>query len=440
MKETDANREKQLEEYIGFLKMPSISAKHNHIEETAEYLKDLLNSMGAKAKVMSTGGHPVVFGNLDFGKSRTLLVYNHYDVQPVDPADEWNADPFSATFREGRIYARGSSDNKGTLMARYFGIKKAIEEDFLNVNIKFLYEGEEEIGSPNLEHFVEKNSSLLKSDAIIMEGSTVGQEGRPVVSLGVKGLLYVELSETVADSDMHSSNAAIVPNPAWNITLALSKIYDGVSVNIPGFNESIRKLNNAELEILKDYPFDMKAFAEPYGLKYLKYSDKEDIVNSLFARPTMNIDGFLSGYVQEGTKTITPRKAMAKIDFRLVPDQDPSAIFKEFQSSMKAAGFRGEVKALGMEYPVRSSPDSALARAMIDSARKVYGAEPIIMLNSPGTQPMALFTRNLGIKEAVSAIGVGDQQSRAHAPNESVRVDYFFKAIEHMTEFLGMFR
>ena len=437
---TSSGRDHELEEYVKFLKFQSISAKHANIRETAEYLRDLLRNLGAESSLMETDGHPVVYGNLNLGKERTLLVYNHYDVQPVDPLDEWNHDPFSAEMEGGRIYARGSSDNKGTLMARYFGIKRALDANEIGVNIKFLYEGEEEIGSPSLEKFIEKNRGILKSDAVIMEGSTLGERGRPIISLGVKGLLYVEIEDEVAKSDMHSSYSAIVPNPAWNIILPLSNLYNGQEVTMPGFYESVRELTEDEEKILESYPFDPDSFSRPFGLKYLKHTGKSDLVRWLFTKPTMNIDGFLSGYVQEGSKTITPRKAMAKLDFRLVPDQDPRKIFALLENQLRSRGFKGKIKPLGREYPVRTSPVSKLAVAMTESARSVYGKEPIIMINSPGTQPMALFTRNLGIEEAVSAIGVGDQNSRAHAPDESIAVENYFLAIEHTKAFLKSFR
>jgi len=436
MNELNEEMKSQLEKYSEFLRMPSISAQHTHIRETAKFLSDLLDDNGIDSEIMETDGHPVVFGNYDAGKKKTLLVYNHYDVQPVDPLDEWTVDPFSAELKGDRIYARGSSDNKGTLMARLFGIMKTIRDNKLNVNLKFLYEGEEEIGSPSLEKFVEKHREILKSDSVIMEGSTVGVDGRPIISLGVKGLVYAELRDTIASSDMHSSNAAIVPNAAWNAVLALAKLYDGNKVRIPGFYEKVKPLSPNEKTILSRYPFDVGEYMESFGLKYLKYEKREDIVEALFGNPTFNIDGIISGYTQPGSKTVTPRKAMVKVDFRLVPDQDPHEIFGLLKRSLRDSGFKGEVVPMGLEYPVRTSPDSGLARAMTDSARKVYGKEPIVMINSPGTQPMALFTRNLGINEAVSAIGVGDQQSGAHAPNESVKIDNFFRAIEHTCAFL----
>ncbi len=429
-----------VETYRELLRFRTISAEHREIDETAHFLRDLLNSSGFHADVMKTEGHPVVTGELNLGKKRTLLVYNHYDVQPVDPLDEWSSDPFSAEIKDGRIFARGSSDNKGTLMARLFGMINAVKSGRINVNLKLLYEGEEEIGSPSLEKFVNGNRELLSSDAVIMEGSSLGEEGRPIISLGVKGLVYAQLEEEIADSDMHSSFASIAPNAAWNLIKHLSMLYENDRVLIPGFYESIRELSPEEERLLKDYPFHEEAFKESFGLKYLKQSGRDALVRSLLCSPTFNIDGIYSGYSGEGSKTVTPRKASAKVDFRLVPDQDPEKIYQSFIDSLRKNGFKGKISHLGLEYPVRTSVNSMISRAMIESAKNIYKKEPIVMINSPGTQPMALFTRNLGIKEAVSAIGVGDQKSRAHAPDESVSVDNFLLAVRHTEKFLEIFQ
>lgn len=434
------SREKQLETYREFLKIPSISAKHMGITEAASYLKDLLQNKGVESRVMNTKGHPVVYGEYNIGADRTLLVYNHYDVQPVDPESEWNQDPFSAEVKDGRVYARGASDNKGTLISRIFGIEDAIGNNDLKVNLKFLYEGEEEIGSPNLHDYIKENRDLLKADAVIMEGSQVGDEGRPVVTLGVKGLLYIELLEETGGTDLHSSMAAIAQNPVWNLVSALNAIYNGEKVMIPGFYDDIRDLSGVEDKILEEYPFSEEDTLKFTAQKSLRFTGDRKLVRELFASPTCNIDGIISGYNGEGTKTVTPRKASAKLDFRLVPDQDPVKIYDSLKAHLREKGFKGEVREYGLEFPVRTPPDTNLAKAMIESAQETFGKKPIIMTNSPGTQPMALFTRELNIGEALSAIGPGDKNSRAHAPNESVSVENFYKAIEHTAKFLKIFR
>ena len=206
--------DEELYTLIEFLKIPSISATGEGIENAANFLKDTIErTLGVKAYVDKTKGHPVVFSEINVNAKKTLLVYNHYDVQPVDPISEWKYPPFSATIDNGKIYARGASDNKGTLIARLFAIKHLLDKKELNVNIKLLYEGEEEIGSINLEDYIEKNENKLKADSVIMEGAGLDVKGRPQIILGVKGLLYVELILDYGTRDLHSSNAPIVRNP-----------------------------------------------------------------------------------------------------------------------------------------------------------------------------------------------------------------------------------
>jgi acetylornithine deacetylase/succinyl-diaminopimelate desuccinylase-like protein len=429
-----------LDAYKRILKIPSMSAKGTGINEAASFLKALLKNMGIKSEIIQTSGNPVVYGEYFTGAPKTLLVYNHYDVQPIDPENEWTHEPFAASEDNGRIYARGAADNKGTLMARIFGIEKALENNELHVNLKFLYEGEEEIGSPNLKEFIVKNKDRFAADDVIMEGSQVGEENRPVIALGVKGLLYVELKSRTGTTDLHSSLAAIAPSPAWNLINALDSVYDNNKVEIPGFYDNITPLSNNDLNILKDYPFNIERMKSSYGLKNFMFDDKERIIKELFTSPTCNIAGIISGYAGEGAKTVLPAEAKAKVDFRLVPDQDPEIIFDSMKDYLRKMGFDLEMNPLGMEYPVRTAPDTELAQKMISSAIKTYGRKPIIMLNSPGTQPMDLFTRELGIKNAVSAIGVGDNISKAHAPDESVSIENFRLAIEHTKNFLSEFQ
>lgn len=429
-----------LDAYKRILKIPSMSAKGTGINEAASFLKALLKNMGIKSEIIQTSGNPVVYGEYFTGAPKTLLVYNHYDVQPIDPENEWTHEPFAASEDHGRIYARGAADNKGTLMARIFGIEKALENNELHVNLKFLYEGEEEIGSPNLKEFIVKNKDRFAADDVIMEGSQVGEENRPVIALGVKGLLYVELKSRTGTTDLHSSLAAIAPSPAWNLINALDSVYDNNKVEIPSFYDNITPLSNNDLNILKDYPFNIERMKSSYGLKNFMFDDKERIIKELFTSPTCNIAGIISGYAGEGAKTVLPAEAKAKVDFRLVPDQDPEIIFDSMKDYLRKMGFDLEMNPLGMEYPVRTAPDTELAQKMISSAIKTYGRKPIIMLNSPGTQPMDLFTRELGIKNAVSAIGVGDNISKAHAPDESVSIENFRLAIEHTKNFLSEFQ
>ena len=432
-------KEEIIKIYKGLLKIPTISAEGSNLKEAADYISKFLKSIGFNSTIMGNSSAPVVYGEYNIGAKKTLLIYNHYDVQPVDPRSEWKSDPFDPVVVDNRIFARGSADNKGALVSRLYGIIKAIENNSLNVNLKILYEGEEEIGSPSLEEFVKANKELLKSDYLLMEGSTIDPDENPVVFLGVKGLLYVELVDVIGGSDIHSSNASIVPNPIWNIIIPISQLYDGRIIKIPHFYDDIEPLNEKQIEILKNYNFNRNDYLDSFHLKHLKFDDNFELVKSLFADPTFNIDGFSGGYSGPGSKTIIPMKAIIKIDFRLVPNQDPMKIFDSFVNSLREAGFSGEINMLSAEYPVRTSPTSMIAEAVIKSANKVFKKVPVININMPGTQPMALFIHNLGIKEGISAIDPRDSKlSNWHAPNESIDLDNFFKAAEHMYEFLNI--
>lgn len=431
-----AEKEQMFDKYRELVRIPSISASRKSVAECASFLRDYMQTMGLQPEVMSTEGNPVVYGAYDAGASRTLLVYNHYDVQPVDPLDEWNDDPFSAKVKDGRLYGRGSSDNKGTLMARLHGIGKFLEGKRPSFNLKFLFEGEEEIGSPNLDAFAHKHTSQLAADWVIMEGSQINAGGQPTVTLGVKGLLYVQIEDETATTDLHSSLAAVAPSAAWNVVMALRSIYDGKRVLFDGFYDDVRKLNEEEKRILADYPADPEEMRSSYGVRELRYAEGKELSSALFAEPTCNIDGMLAGFVGEGPKTVTPRKAMAKIDFRLVPDQDPEKLYGLLRSHLEKTGFKGSIAEYGLEHPVRTPASSRLAKSMIVSAESTYGVKPLVLINGAGTQPMGVFTRTLGIAEGVSAIGAGDHMSKAHAPNESIAVDNYYKAVEHTYNFL----
>ncbi len=227
--------------------------------------------------------------------------------------------------------------------------------------------------------------------------------------------------DVIGESDIHSSNAPIVPNSIWNIIIPISQLYDGEKIKIPHFYDDIEPLNGKQIEILKNYNFNGDDYLASFPLKHLKFDDNFELVKSLFADPTFNIDGFSGGYSDPGSKTVIPMKALVKIDFKLVPNQEPMKIFNSFVKSLREAGFSREINMLSAEFPVRTSPTSMIAQAVIKSAYKVFKEVPIININIPGTQPMSLFIHNLGIEEGVSAIDPRDSKlSNWHAPNESM--------------------
>ena len=440
---SSGSREKALDDYLEFLRHPSVSATGEGIAETAEYLRDLLEDMGVAARLENTGGHPVVFGEYDAGAKKTILVYNHYDVQPVDPLNEWKYPPFSPTVEDGHVYARGASDNKGTLVARLYGFKRLQEEGKLALNVKFLFEGEEEIGSPHLADYVRANAKKLAADGMLMEGSGIDSKGRPEIVLGVKGILYVEMRLSAGTRDLHSSSAPLVENPAWTTVKLLNSLMspDG-RVAISGFYDEVEAPDDDVKKMIEALASetDLEELKSSLGVQELRFSSPREALMALYTEPTCNLDGVHSGYGGPGSKTVIPHEAVAKIDFRLVPNQDPYKIFDALKAHLENRGFRGQLINMGPEYPARTSPRSPLVAALVDSANRVYGKQPLLVPNSAGTQPMWVFTKLAGIKDAVSAIGVGSPSSRAHSPNENVRVSDFYKAIDHTYEFMKAFQ
>jgi acetylornithine deacetylase/succinyl-diaminopimelate desuccinylase-like protein len=433
---TENEREEALKAYLEFLRHKSVSATGDGIRETAEFLKRIMIHLGIDANIEETKGHPVVSGSVFNGSKKTLIVYNHYDVQPVDPLNEWEHPPFSAQVVSERVYARGASDNKGTLMARLFGFEKVFSEKKLDINLKFLFEGEEEIGSPNLEAYIRQRKDVLSADAVIMEGAGLDDKGRPQVVLGVKGLVYMQLETVTGVRDLHSSNAPIAYNAAWELVKALNTLVDPQGrVAVKGFYDDVAPLPDDTKMLLQNYETTPEQLAKALGTNRLRYSTIEELREALFTQPTCTIDGIWSGYQGIGSKTIVPCKAAAKLDFRLVPNQNPEKIFELVKCHLKEVGFQGKVTAYGLEHPVRTSPNTSVARAMVESARRIYSKEPAVLPNSAGTQPMGIFTNLLGIKEAVSAIGVGSTSSNVHAPNENVAIEDFFKGMAHSAEF-----
>ncbi|AEE93278.1 peptidase M20 [Acidianus hospitalis W1] len=418
-----------LSKYQEFLKIPSISATGEGIRNASSWLKEFMEELGIKTEIVETKGHPVVYGKVNNGGSKTLLVYNHYDVQPVDPINEWKYPPFSATISDGYIFARGASDNKGTLIARLLAFSKYKGK----LNFNFVFEGEEEIGSIHLNEFIQsRKEELSKSSAVIMEGAGLDTKGRPMIVLGVKGLVYVQITVRVGERDVHSSVAPLIKNPVWELIKILNTIYDGEKVKIEGFYEDIEPLSKEVEELLDKIELDVEEYRKSLGVYSFNYKDRKEVVKALYTYPSCNIDGIFAGYIGQGSKTIVPSYAMAKMDFRLVPKQDPEKIYRELEKIVKAMG--GEIVEMGLEKPVRTSPNTAVVKAMISSAVKAYSKDPVILPNAAGTQPMGLFY-DLGIKEIVSAIGVGTPSSNAHAPNENVKLENFYKAIEHSLYF-----
>jgi acetylornithine deacetylase/succinyl-diaminopimelate desuccinylase-like protein len=412
-----------------FCQQPSISAQGVGMSETVPLLVDLLKKRGIDTRVIPVeGGYPMVYGELKGRSERTLLFYNHYDVQPPEPLNEWDTPPFEPTIVEGTLRARGVSDDKGDIIARLLAIESFQRtKGELPVSIKFLIEGEEEIGSPNIARFVEQNRDLLKADACIWECGGVNWRNEPMVSLGVKGILYVQLEARGASVDLHSSMGAVIPNPAWRLVWALSSIKDiDENILVQGFYNDVIPPPEPLMDAIRVMPLDDENTRQSLGLKqFVKGVSGFEYKRRHVLEPSCTICGLDSGYTGPGSKTVLPAVARAKLDFRLVPNQRPDDILAKLRAHFDSNGFEDISIAAGIEgeNPARTPLDSPFVRLVCDATREVYGVDPVVVPSMAGSGPMYSFTDTLGLPTVL--IGVMYPDSRPHAPNEHIRLGDF---------------
>ena len=430
----DDHADEFLERLKTLLRQPSVAAQSKGMEPCAQLVRQMLDQIGAKTQLLPTDGFPVVYGELAGRDAKTLSFYNHYDVQPAEPFELWQSDPWGAEIRDGKLYARGAADNKGDLTARLCAIEayqKVMGE--LPLNHKFIIEGEEEIGSPSLGNFAEQNQKLIKADACVWEFGGKDLADRPIIALGLKGICYVELRIKSTNADAHSSVAAIIPNAAWRLTWALATLKDkNEKVLIKGFYDRVRKPSKKEVDALKSIGFDESGNKKKYGVKnFVKKLKGQALLKKYFYEPTCTICGLSSGYAGTGPKTVLPAEAMTKIDFRLVPDQRPSEIVKLLKAHLKKQGFDDiEVTPLNGEHPARTPLDEPLAKVVVRTAQEIYEKKPVVQPTSPASGPMYMLCQKFGIP-AVST-GLGYANSNGHAPNENIRVKDFIAGIKHI--------
>jgi acetylornithine deacetylase/succinyl-diaminopimelate desuccinylase-like protein len=421
-------------------RQPSIAAQGQGMAETADMVLELLRQAGAQPQLVPTGGlsptggFPVVFGAIPGRTARTLSFYDHYDVQPPEPLELWHSEPFGAEIRDGRIWARGVADNKGNLMARLCAVQAWQEvRGELPLNVKFIVEGEEEIGSPNLPAFAASHGDLLAADGCIWEAGYKDTQGRPEIYLGVKGILYVQLSVSTANADLHSSWAAVVPNPVWRLAWALNSLKDqDERILIPGFYDAVREPTPEEIQALERMDFDEEGQRRLMGLEgFLGGLSGTPLLIKYLFQPTCNVCGVSGGYEGPGSKTVLPNRAFLKMDFRLVPDQDPGVILQQLRAHLDAQGFEDiEIEVLGPEHPARTPLDDPLVEVVVSTARQVYGVEPVVYPLTAGTGPMYEICQKFGIPSV--STGVGNAESHTHAPNENVVIADFIQGIKHI--------
>lgn len=415
------------------IRQPSVSAKKQGLIECANLIAEIMRKAGITAEVLYLDDKsipPIVYGEVisRSNPDRTLLFYNHYDVQPEEPLELWNDNPFSGKVEGNYIFGRGSADDKGELITRIKAVEYFLKKTGdVPCNIKFMVEGEEEVGSVHVEQYLTKYRDRLACDGVIWEFGYVDAKDRPIISLGMKGLLYVELIAKGPMRDAHSSLATLIENPAWRLVSALATMRDNNGkILIKDWYKEVRSFTKEELEVISKEPFDEKEFKQEYGVeRFVKNAKGRDVKKALVGMPTCNIAGFNSGYIGEGAKTVLPAQAMVKIDFRLVPDMVPEKQLERLKRHLKLHGFGDiEVKFIHGEAAARTPIKDPFVRQVQQAARETFGSA-ILSVSSAGTGPMYSFVKVLN----APCISIGSTYlfARIHSPNEFARIDLLNK-------------
>ena len=433
--------EVQTKEFKGLItdycRLESVAAQNRMMPETADWVEALLKETGFETRQLEVEGAPnfvyaTMKGNSDF----TLLLYNHYDVQPETPIELWNSPPFEATKVDGKLVARGICDNRAELISRICAIRAILSANGeLPINIKWIVEGEEEIGSPHFEALTKQYGDLLKADGTLWEGGGFNEKGQAVMGIGFRGMLYVEYSVEVMSRDAHSGSAHALPSGAWRLVKALASLKDeNGRVLIPGFYDDVREPTESEKQAMRDSadPEMEERLKAMYGIEsFLHDKSGYELEASVF-EPTANIAGFLSGYTEAGVKTVLPAKAMAKMDFRLVPNQGPNDILEKLKKHLKEKGFEDvQIRKLGEAQPVVTPIEGDFVQRMKKICKDFTNQEPEITALVGGTLPLlGSMKKNVGVLGISTSGNPSYYGSGAHAPNEHIRVSDIPRAIE----------
>ena len=442
-----ANKDRFLEELFALLRFPSISADSAYKEDlikTANFVADKLRTAGAdKVEVCPTAGNPIVYGEKIIDPALpTVLVYGHYDVQPADPLELWDTPPFEPTIRDGKIYARGAADDKGQFYMHVKAFEYMMANHALSCNIKFMIEGEEEVGSVNLGTFVQENKERLKSDVIVISDTSMISLEQPSIETGLRGLSYVEVEVTGPNRDLHSGvYGGAVANPATILAKLIASLHDENNhIAIPGFYDDVVELSAEEREALNKAPFDIEAYKSDLGIKEVWGEKGYSSIERAGIRPTLEVNGIWGGYIGEGAKTVLPAKANAKISMRLVPNQDSAKITQLFKQHFEAlAPDYVEVKVTphhGGE-PVVTPTNSVAYQAAEKALEEAFNKKPIPTRGGGSIPIVALFEKELQVKTVL--LGFGLDSDNLHSPNEKYGIENYLKGIETIPLFFKNF-
>ncbi len=422
--------DEHIETLFRLVSQPSVSAQRLGFDKAPGLVKEIFESVGLETEIVPVpnDGLPSVYGHMAGERTdRTLLFYTHYDVQPTDPIELWESDPFRPERRGDRIYGRGISDDKGNIIARIAAMKAFNEvRGGLPCNLKFFAEGEEESGSPNLPGLIAQRGQDFSADACIWEGGGRNASNTPFIYLGLKGLLNVELSISRLSGDAHSSLATVLPSAAWRLLNALKTIKgDDDRVLIEGFYDDITPLSESEDAAITALPDETEELRRIHGVSdFVNEVEGEALRRKLYLTPTANIAGLTSGYQGAGFKTVLPAAASAKMDFRLVPEMRPLDVLEKLRKHLDRHGFSDiEINMIAGVIPYRTAMDAPWVKLVAETAEEIYGLKPEITPNMAGTGPMHDFGHGIGMPIATS--GVDHPAHNIHAPNENITIDDF---------------
>ena len=439
----ESNKDRFLEELFSLIRIPSISAKQEHKPDMvacAERWKELLLAAGAdKVEVMPTMGNPVVYGEKNVSpEAPTILVYSHYDVMPAEPLELWKSSPFEPEVRDGRFWARGADDDNGQAMMQVKGFETALKLDLLKCNVKFIFEGEEEIGSPSLEAFCKENKELLKADVILVSDTSMVSAETPSLTTGLRGLAYWEVEVTGPNRDLHSGHfGGAVANPINVLCKMMADITDADGrITIPGFYDDVEEVPQAERDMIAQIPFDEAIYKAAIGIDEVFGEKGYSTLERNSCRPSFDICGIWGGYIEEGSKTVLPSKAYAKVSCRLVPHQEHaknSKLIVDYIAQVAPAYVKvkvtpkhgGQGYVCPIDLPAYKAAEEAMAVA--------FGKRPLAVRRGGSIPIISTFERVLGIKTVLMGFGV--EQNAIHSPNESCSLDFFYKGIESVAEF-----
>ncbi len=441
------HKDRFLDELFQLLRIPSISARTEHKDDmvkAATFIKDMLISNGAdRAEVMPTDGHPVVFASKTINAQLpTILIYGHYDVQPVEPVDLWNSPPFEPVIKDGKIYARGADDNKGQLFMHLKAFESMVKTDTLPCNVKFMIEGEEEIGSVHLKSFCEQNKEMLKSDVILISDTTMLSPDIPSITVGLRGLSYLEVEVTGPNRDLHSGlYGGAVANPINVLAEMIAKLKDNNNrVTIPGFYNDVIELSSSERSEMARAPFDINAYKKALDIDEVVGESGYSTIERTGIRPTLDVCGIWGGYTGEGAKTVLPSKAYAKISMRLVPNQQSKRVDKLFEDyfvSIAPQGVKVKVTSLHGGEGYVSPTDTIAYKSASMAIELVYGKKPVPVRSGGSIPIVSDFEKVLGVKSIL--MGFGLDADAIHSPNENYPLIQFERGIETIPYFYKYF-